>query len=258
MVRNQALTIHDLSPLDHPEWFRKSFAVWYRLFLPVLAKRVRVVFTPSEYVKQKVMKRFGIENVVVTSNGVDTSHFHPGAKQNTYEFPERYIFFVGSLQPRKNLHLLLKAWHEIKNEFPELWLVVAGEAGNVFGKIIFLADERVRFLGYVTDDDLPGLYAHAELFVLPSFDEGCGLPALEAMACGAPVIVSDGGALPETVGDAGMFFNLSNPSGLSIAIKECLTNSCLRLSLKEKGLARANMFSWQTTAELIWKNLNEI
>jgi len=257
VVRNQALTIHDLSPLEHPEWFRKSFATWYRLFLPTLAKQVRVIFTPSEYTKQKVRKRFGVENVIVTPNGVDTTHFHPDAKQNTYEFPERYIFFVGSLQPRKNLQALLKVWHEIKDEFPDLWLVVAGEAGNIFGKIKFLADERVRFLGYVTENDLPGLYAQATLFVMPSFDEGFGLPALEAMACGTPVLVSDGGALPEVVGDAASIFSLSNPDGLSTAIRECISNNKLRLSLKEKGPARSKEFPWQTSAELIWNTLNE-
>lgn len=257
IVRNQALTIHDLSPLEHPEWFKKSFAMWYRLFLPILAKRVRIIFTPSDYMKQKVTKRFGVANVIVTPNGVDTSIFHPDAKQNTYEFPQKYILLVGSIQPRKNLGGLMQAWHEIKDEFKDTWLVVAGEAGYVFRSVKFLADERVRFLGYVSDDDLPGLYANAELFALPSFDEGSGLPALEAMACGAPVIVSNGGALPEVVGDAGLIFDLSKPDTLSTVIKQCLNDNDLRSSLKEKGLARAKLFSWQTTAELIWGKLNE-
>jgi glycosyltransferase involved in cell wall biosynthesis len=102
------------------------------------------------------------------------------------------------------------------------------------------------------------LYANATVFVLPSQDEGFGLPALEAMASGTPVIVSDGGALPETVVDAGLIFCLSNPFGLSNALKECLNNAGLRSKLREKGLARARTFSWQTTAELVWKDLNEL
>ena len=155
MVRNQALTIHDLSPLEHPEWFRKSFAMWYRLFLPILAKRVRIVFTPSDYVKQKVTKRFGIKNVTITPNGVNISIFQPDAQQNSFELPEKYILFVGSLQPRKNLESLMQAWHKIRNEFSDTWLVVAGETGYVFRSVKFIADERVRFLGYVSDDDLP-------------------------------------------------------------------------------------------------------
>lgn len=258
LVRNQALTIHDLSPLEHPEWFKKSFALWYRLCLPSLAKRVRVIFTPSEYVKQKVMGRFAVTNVIVTPNGVNTAIFQPAARQNEYEFPKKYILFVGSLQPRKNLTRLLQAWHAVKDDFKDTWLVVAGDAGRVFRAVKFFADERIRFLNYVSEADLPGLYAQAELLVLPSFDEGFGLPAIEAMACGTPVLVSNGGALPETVGDSGFIFDLSKPESLVTALRNILCDNALRLSLKEKGLARARSFTWQSTAELIWNTLNEI
>jgi len=257
-IRDQALTIHDLSPLDHPEWFQTSFALWYRLFLPMLARRVRTVFTPSEYVKQKVIRRFGIRNVIVTPNGVDRSIFCPDATQTKFDLPASYVLFVGTLEPRKNLNLLLRAWSEIKDEFKETWLIIVGVNGNVFRNVKYQHQmERVRFLGYVDDETLAGLYANATLFVLPSQDEGFGLPALEAMASGTPVIVSDGGALPEVVGEAGMIFCLSNPVGLTNALKECLGNARLRSALKEKGLSRAGKFSWQTTAELVWKSLNE-
>ena len=264
MVRDQALTVHDLSPLEHPEWFRRNFALWYRLFLPILVKRVPKVFTPSEYVKRKILKRFEINNVVVTPNGVDRSVFHPGAKQSTYAVPECYVLFVGSIEPRKNLGTLLQAWHAIKDDFKETWLIIAGTGGHVF-KPVELSHkiERVRFLGYVDDETLPGLYANATLFVLPSFEEGFGLPALEAMACGTPVIVSNAGALPETIADSGLIFELrchseQSEESLSTSMRQCLDDKDLRLSLKEKGLARAALFSWQKTAELIWKTLNEI
>jgi glycosyltransferase involved in cell wall biosynthesis len=218
-VQRQALTIHDLSPLEHPEWFGGNFAAWYRLFLPLLAKRVEKVFTPSEYVKKKVMNRFGIKNITVTPNGVDRSIFHPDAKQHRFDLPACYILFVGSLEPRKNLHTLLHAWNEIKDQFREMGLVIVGTHGNVF-KSVDLARkaERVHFLGYVDDQTLAGLYANATLFVLPSQDEGFGLPALEAMASGTPVLVSDGGALPEVVGDAGMRFCLSDQNELKYAL----------------------------------------
>ncbi len=264
LVREQALTLHDLSPLEHPEWFNRSFAMWYRLFLPILAKRVRVIFAPSDTVKRKVMERFGIENIVVAPNGVESSVFHPEAKQTMRGLPKKYVLFVGSLQPRKNLSLLLNVWNELEKEFTDTRLLIAGESGSVFRNMKFATGERVRFLGYVPDDALPGLYANAECFVLPSFDEGFGLPALEAMACGTPVIVSDGGALEEVIGPAGMLrdnsgliFRLTEPCDLANKLKECLSSSSLRLSLREKGLARAKQFSWQTTAELIWSKLNE-
>jgi len=259
VIGDQVLTIHDLSPLEHPEWFRGSFAAWYRLFLPILAKRVRKVFAPSEYVKQKVIRHFGIENVTVTPNGVDPSVFHPDAKQKEFDLPKCYILFVGSLEPRKNLDHLLRVWNEIKNDFKETGLIIVGVSGYVFRSLNLPHEvERVRFLGYVEDETLAGLYANATLFVLPSQDEGFGLPALEAMASGTPVIVSDGGALPEIVDEAGLIFCLSNPVGLKNALKECLSNAKLRSELKEKGLVRAQQFSWKTTAELVWKNLNEL
>jgi glycosyltransferase involved in cell wall biosynthesis len=259
IIRNQVLTIHDLSPLEHPEWFRRSFSTWYRLFLPILAKRVPKVFTPSEYVRKKVLKRFGIRDVTVTPNGVDHNIFHTDAKQKNFDVPECYVLFVGSLEPRKNLDLLLLTWNEIKDEFKDFWLMIVGVSGTVFKAMNYSQEtERVHFLGYVDDETLAGLYANATAFVLPSQDEGFGLPALEAMASGTPVIVSDGGALPEVVDEAGMIFCLSHPEGFRNTLKECLSNAHLRSELREKGLRRAKRFSWQTTAELVWKNLNEL
>jgi len=226
---------------------------------------------PSEFVKQNIMKRFDIDDVIVTPNGADRSLFFPGAKQSRHELPECYVLFVGSLELRKNLGALLQAWHEIQDDFKGTWLIIAGTGGHVF-KPVELSHkvERVRFLGYVDDESLPGLYAGAALFVLPSFEEGFGLPALEAMACGTPVIVSNGGALPETVADAGLIFELGcySPGGmagrcepseesLSTSIRRCLSDESLRVSLIEKGLARAKLFSWQKSAELIWDTLSE-
>jgi glycosyltransferase involved in cell wall biosynthesis len=250
------ITIHDLSPLEHPEWFRKSFTMWYRLFLPVLAKRVQVIFTPSETVKQKVLKQLKAKHVIVTPNGVDTTVFHPEACQQTYEFPQKYILFVGSLQPRKNLAGLMQAWHAVKDDFKDTWLMVAGEAGHVFQSVKFFGDERIRFMICERNDFR--VYTLRRIVVLPSFDEGFGLPVIEAMACGTPVIASNGGALPEVVGNAGLIFDLSKPDGLAKTIRECLSNRNLRGTLREKGLARVKNFSWQQTAELIWKTLNEI
>lgn len=257
-IRNQAVTIHDLSPLEHPEWFKSSFAAWYRLFLPILIKRVLVIFTPSNYVKQKVTRRFGVRNVLVTSNGVDTSRFHPNAKQDTHKLPNKFILFVGSLQPRKNLQAILEAWQKIRNDFPDTWLVIAGDTEIIFAATHVPKMERAISLGYVNENDLAGIYAKATLFVLPSFDEGFGLPALEAMACGVPVIVSNGGALPETVGDAGMIFRIDEKNELANTLIECLENNELRLSLAFKGLERVKLFTWQKSADLIWKTLNEI
>jgi glycosyltransferase involved in cell wall biosynthesis len=256
LVRNQALTLHDVSPLEHPEWFKREFALWYRSFLPILIRRVRLIFTSSDFVRRKIEQGFGVKNVVVAPGGVSTFTFHPRAEQTIRGLPGRYVLFVGSLQPRKNLKSLLHAWNRIKDEFAAVWLLVAGDAGTVFRNEAYPDVERVRFLGHIPKDDLPGLYAHAACFVLPSHDEGFGLSALEAMACGTPVIVSNGGALPETVGEAGWVFDLSNPNGLPEALRECLGNSRLRSAMIEKGLERAKGFSWEKTAKLIQDSLH--
>ena len=259
VVRNQVLTIHDLSPLEHPEWFHLSFARWYRLLLPVLLRRVRTILTPSNFVRKRIQQKFKTNNTIVTPNGVDRLTFHPHAKQDRYDLPRNYILFVGTLEPRKNLAGLIEAWNEVKDEFKRTFLVIVGETGTVFGPLRLQGGlERILFLGYVEDENLPGIYANAQALVLPSFEEGFGLPALEAMACGTPVVVSDGGALPEVVGDAGMIFKLSEPGSLSSALRECLSNQQVHISLKEKGLARAEHFSWQTTAERVWNTLYEV
>ena len=135
--------------------------------------------------------------------------------------------------------------------------MIAGGSGRAFHTSRFVDVEQVRFLSYVPEDDLPGLYAGAMLTVIPSFDEGFGLPALEAMACGSPVLVSNRGALPEVVGAAAMIFDPGKPGDLKAALKCCLQDGDLRRSLKEKGSARAQAFTWQHSAELIWKTLNE-
>ncbi len=258
LTREQVLTLHDLSSLEHAEWFRSSFAAWYRLLLPILVHRVRRIIVPSDYVRQKVIARFSLspEKVLTIPGGVDASKFHPMSVTNSMG---RYILFVGTLEPRKNLVGLLGAWKGIQEQYNDISLVIAGTTGPVFRKPSYPpATGRVHWLGYVSEAELPALYAGAELFVLPSYDEGFGLTALEAMACGTPVIVSDGGALPEVAGEAAIRFSLSGPIGLSRAMSECLSSAGLRSSLREKGLARAKLFSWQTSAELIWKNLNEI
>ena len=259
LISNQVLTIHDISPLEHPEWFRAGFAAWYRLFLPILAKRVQKILTPSEYVKQKVVRRFAVQNVTVTPNGVDPTLFHPGAKQTRFNLPDRYVLFVGTIEPRKNLALLLRAWMQIKDDFQGTALVIVGVPGSVFKAVKLEHEmERVMFLGYVDDETLAGLYASATLFVLPSQDEGFGLPALEAMSSGTPVIISDGGALPEVVGDSGVKFCLSDPNGLTNALNDCLDSVRLRSELRERGLQRAKVFSWQESAALVRKSLNGI
>jgi len=257
-VENQVLTLHDLSPLEHPDWYQPAFALWYRIFLPPLVLRVGRVVVPSEFIKAKLLRRFCVTDghVVVIPGGVDTGRFYPGAERRL-DLPERYVLFVGSLQPRKNLPRLLDAWQQMKETASDTWLVIAGTGSDIFRPIKLTKGERVIFLGPVSESDLPGLYAHAALFVLPSLDEGFGLPMLEAMASGTPLAVSRAGALPEVVGGAGLTFDPMDITEMADALRCGLTDIPLQNSLREKGLMRARCFSWQDSADKMWKIFGE-
>ena len=209
-VTHQAVTIHDLSVLDHPEWFAPSFRLWYHV--PASAAGVstaRNVLTVSEHSRQSLITRFNLpeEKVTTVYNGVNLRQFHPcdpAPVRGKYELGERYILFVGSLEPRKNLERLLQAWVRL-SDIRNLELVIAGSRADVFRPVSLSgSSRRTRFLGYVPEEDLPALYAGATFFIMPSLFEGFGLSVLEAMACGAPVITSHAGALPEVVGDAAL------------------------------------------------------
>jgi glycosyltransferase involved in cell wall biosynthesis len=257
VVSKQIATIQDLSPLDHPEWFRAEFAAWYRFFLPILVKRVRKVFVSSQYVKSMMEAHLGLKNVIVTSAGVDSTFFHPNAIQSKYDLPDKYVLFLGSLEPRKNLPALLNAWNMISNYCENTWLIIAGDTGQVFHDVQYPAlPERTRFLGYIPEVHLPGLYAGATLFVLPSLEEGFGLPALEAMSCGTPVLTSTAGALPETVGDAALQINPYCVDEIGEAMRNILSSERLRSDLRQKGLVHAREFTWERSAERIWDVLS--
>jgi len=257
-IENQVLTLHDLSPLEHPEWYQPVFALWYKMFLPLLVMKVRRVVVPSEFVKAKMLRRFNLSNrhITVISGGVDTRRFHPGAEQRL-DLPERYVLFVGSLQARKNLARLLEAWQQMKEAAPDAWLVIAGAGSKIFRPMRLASGERVTLLGSICESDLPGLYAHAALFILPSLDEGFGLPTLEAMASGTPVVASNASALPEVVGEAGLFFDPLDISGMADALRGGLTDIPLQNSLRERGLIWSHCFSWQNAADKLWKVFKE-
>jgi glycosyltransferase involved in cell wall biosynthesis len=252
-IKDQVLTLHDIGPLEHPEWYQLAFSSWYRLFLPLLVRRVTRVVTSSEFVRAKLLERFGLpgECVAVVPGGVDHRIFHQRAILRM-EIPQRYALFVGSVQPRKNLPRLLEAWALLGDALPDTWLLIAGTGGSVYRSTSLSTPERVRFLGVVPDADLPGLYAGASVFILPSLDEGFGLPVLEAMASGTVVLASRAGALPEVVGDCGLFFDPMDVTEIADALHRGLRESALRESLREKGLARARQFSWDVSSAMLW------
>jgi glycosyltransferase involved in cell wall biosynthesis len=263
-VANQVLTIHDLSVLDHPEWFHPLFARWYRTVLPLLAQRVRQVLTVSEYSRQQISRVFDLspEKVLAIPGGVDLQHFRPATEAEMERIHQRYslagdyVLFVGTLEPRKNLSTLLDAWQLVWPEFPHLELVIAGSPAPNFAPASLVPNSPgVRFLGYVPDGDLPALYSGARAYLLPSLQEGFGLTVLEAMACGTPVIASSAGALPETAGVAGMLVDPLEMSSWAEALYRLLIDRNRWLWFRQAGFERVREFSWQKTAERVWQAL---
>jgi glycosyltransferase involved in cell wall biosynthesis len=269
-VKNQIVTIHDIAHLEHPEWFNWRFVRWYRFLVPRLVQRVQRIVTVSNFTKDRLVVMLNVppEKISVIPNGVDV-RFQPRALEevaktrNILGIPsQNYVLSLCSLEPRKNLRQLLKAWNNVCQQLPDdVWLVLAGSKGKrgVFQEVLFdKLPPRVYFTGYVPDEYLPALYSGALAFVYVSLYEGFGLPPLEAMACGTPVITSNVTSLPEVVGNAALLVNPYNTEDISSGIYEIVRNGALREELKLKGLEWVRQFTWDRTAALTWQVLQTV
>ena len=268
-IKNQVVSILDMSAVEHPEWFSSYFSKWYQFLLPKLAPQVKKILTISEFSRERIIEICKVDGtkVAVTHLAAD-QRFYQKSKEDIENIRAvmglpagRYILALGTLEPRKNLSRLLKAWKNIQPGLPDdLWLVLSGAKGKpiVFRDISFESlPSRVHLTDYVPDEYLPALYSGALAFVYPSLYEGFGLPPLEAMACGTPVIVSNTTSLPEVVGKAGLKVDPLDIEEIADAIQRLVTDSDLCQSLRQKGLERARLFSWDKTAKLTWKVLQE-
>jgi glycosyltransferase involved in cell wall biosynthesis len=256
------LTIHDLCVIDHPEWFDPKFALWYRWLLPRLARQVKMIVTDSSYSRIRIQQVFRIceSKIRQAPGGVDQRVFRPRslAEQQRvhlkYGLPNAYILFVGTLEPRKNLSTLIRAWKHIRDQIQHLHLVIAGAPGRQFqnretGRDVH--DPSICWVGRVEDADLPALYSGALLFVWPSLYEGFGLPPLEAMACGTPVVAGDATALPEVIGEAGTLVPARSEEKLAAAVLNLAENEDLRREFIRKGFERVQSFTWERTASFV-------
>lgn len=256
MVRRQAVTIHDASPFDHPEWFEPRFAAWTRLSWKILARTARAIITVSNFSRERLKFHIGVEDkkLFVIPNGVGKP-FEPQSRKTIDETLARYgikppyFLFVGTLEPRKNLGRLFEAWKDAQVKLAGYSLVVVGEAGAVFrGKGFSAMPEKSQFPGYIPDADLPALYAGAQALIAPSLYEGFCLPALEAMACGTPVIASNVTSLPEVTNGAAHLINPMEPRQISEAMQAIAGNESLANQYRERGLAQAQKFRWDDSA----------
>ncbi len=261
------VTIHDVVPLIIPGTFTPRHRAVVRLALARVRRRADRVIVPSHAVKRDVVRHLGLPEdlVTVTHHGCEP-RFNPAADPPSfrgaaarYDLPPRYLLAVGTLEPRKNLTTLLQAFARLRRAGavdPALHLVLAGARGWLDEPIFravrsFGLEEVVRFPGFIDDDDLPDLYRGAELFVFPSLYEGFGLPPLEAMACGVPVVASNTSSMPEVAGGAAMLVEPRDVDGMAAGIARILRDAALRERLREAGIARARQFSWDTAARQV-------
>lgn len=255
-VARQVVTIHDCAFYDQPEGFSRKFAAWYHWLVPRLARRIRRIITVSNFSKSRLVDycRVPERKIAVIPQGVD-ERFHPQSEDaiaNTRAalgLPEQYVLFVGNLVPRKNLLRLLAAWNLVSAQFPALKLVLAGASDQLFADAgLGQLPASVRAAGYVADEHLPALYCGAMAFAYPSLYEGFGLPVLEAMACGVPVLTSNTTSLPEVAGDAALLVDPYSEEAIAQGLRQLLGDGLLRDELAARGLARAASFTWERTA----------
>ena len=259
------VTVHDISYEFFPEFFSLRDRLMLSTLVPLSVKGAAKVIADSENTKRDIIACYGLpeEKVMIIPVGVGSS-FRPvtdeerlEAVKAKYGVKGKFILTVGNLQPRKNLIRLVKAFlllRESESCDSKVQLAIVGQAFWRESEIYRAVEEEglkgeVIFTGYVPDEDLPLLYNAAELFVFPSLYEGFGLPPLEAMACGTPVVCSNAASLPEVVGDAALMIDPYDVKAIAQAIFDVLSKPSLRGKLKAKGLRRAASFSWRETAK---------
>lgn len=251
--------IHDLSPIHYPQWHQFLSSKLQQLFLPSILKKADHIITNSNFTAQDVIRHFPFTKNKTTGILLGKEDFFkPKPNQAILEklgILTPYLLHTGTIEPRKNLSLLVKAFEEIKKEkYTDLQLVLVGKLGWKSESLKDLINispfkKDIKLLGYVERADLPTIYTSASVFVYPSHFEGFGLPVLEAMSCGTPVIVSNVSSLPEIIGTAGLIFSPNNQSQLVKQIYQVLDNPPLKEILSKKSLQQAEKFSWDKTAQ---------
>ncbi len=252
LVSNCVPTIHDAAIYRYPNAYSRFFVVWYKLLFALSAKRSPLVLTVSESSARDLEPRLPRTAYRVVPNSAEhiTDQIPDTSVLSRLELTSgRYLLAVGSLNPTKNFSLLINAYRRssLVDQFP---LVIVGAINrDVFSINSEDVDHpNVRWAGSIPDSHLRALYENAAVFIFPSLYEGFGIPPLEAMLCGCPVVASSASSIPEICGDAAQYFSSNNPNEMLASIQFVLENDVHRKSLVEKGRQRANQFSWDISA----------
>jgi glycosyltransferase involved in cell wall biosynthesis len=255
------LVIYDLQHINQPQNFLRTYLFFLKTILYLSAKTSEGIITISEHVKKDIIQHYGIspEKIMVGYLAVNKDRFFPIGGEDIepirtkYKLPEHYILYAAALLPHKNHKRLLQAFKEIHDSMPELTLVFTGawETGSDKTMSSISASglqDAVIMLGWLPFEDIPALYRGAELVVYPTLHEGFGLPVLEAMASGVPVVCSRIEPLVEIAGNAALLVDPYNPSDIARGILSVLRDKTLRMKLVEAGIQRAKTFTWERTA----------
>ncbi len=249
-------TIHDFSFIHYPDFHPRKRIEYFRENFFTNIKRSDSIITVSEYIKQEILDRlsFSEDQISVIYHGIRHDIFKPMVNPSPgIEIPRKFILFVGSIEPRKNLFNLLKAYSllskELKSEYKLLLVGFQGWQNSEIMAEINKNKEYIHYAGYVTDQQLSAIYNLATCFIFPSYYEGFGLPPVEAMACGAPVIVSRAGPMPEVCGDAALYIDPYSVDDIKETLEDLLCSEKKQEDLSKAGLQRARMFNWSKSAE---------
>ena len=257
------VSVHDVSFLERPAYFRKSRELQLRVTVSRSIRRAARVLTPSEFSRERVIHHYGLpDNRVVTVPMAMSPVFRPiqreiaaGRIAQSYGLTDPFILNVGDLQPRKNHLGLIAAFADLVRSYPQLpqHLVIVGkdtwfsehvrQAARISG-----AEDRIHFIGFVPDDDLVNFYNACDLFAFPSHYEGFGIPILEAMACGRAVACSHSSAMAEVANATALLFNPESRAEIVRSLRDLLIDTGLRQRLERMGIQRASLFTWQNTA----------
>jgi len=249
--------IHDLCFVVNPQWYSFAFRTLYNLIIPQLAKRATKVVTNSNNSKNDLLQFFGLpaEKVSLVYWAVDDVFSLPPTQEvkDKRYMEEDYILYVGSLEPRKNINILIEAYEKLRHEYPAIKtkLILIGGESPLFASVQLKAREfrdDVIFKGFVTDLELGEFYRRAKLVAYPSLYEGFGLPPLEAMASGVPVVTSSTSSIPEVVGNAALLIDPKDREQLTKAMHRVLTDRTLRESMIKAGSQRVLRFNWYRVA----------
>lgn len=250
------VTIHDLSYLYFPKDFLKKDLYQLTSWTKYSVDSASRIIAVSETTKKDIIKSYKIpsQKIKVVYNGYEKKRLLSESKLRLLESNHQYILYVGTLQPRKNIDTLIKAFYKFTHDYPAFKLVIAGKKGWLYNDIFDLVtdlglEDDVYFTDYISDNQLIFLYKNAFCFVMPSLYEGFGIPPLEAMSFGCPVISSKTSSLPEVSGDAALYFDPKNSFDLFEKLKKLKENPDLRKSLIKKGATRIKQFSWENCAD---------